>query len=233
MAYATVYLIPCPLTATATHTIPLYVVNAIKQCTVFFVENERTARRYLKNIYNQINIDSLTWYTIHKAEMEVANAFTKHLKNGEAIAIISEAGCPAVADPGNILVALAHLHNATVKPLVGPSSILLALMASGFNGQLFTFNGYLPIDEGERQKKILQLEQLVLTQNNTQLFIETPYRNNQILQSIIKYCKPTTLLCVAQNLTDVTETITTKPLSWYKQHLPNLHKQLVLFIIGK
>ena len=153
-----VYLIPCVLEESATQTIPPYIIDAVKDCQVIFAENERTARRFLKSICKEIVIDAYEWHTIHKAETEMLNTFKQKIKEEKNIAIISEAGCPGIADPGQILIAAAQEMNATIKPLVGPSSILLALMASGMNGQQFEFVGYLPIDNLERHKAISLLE---------------------------------------------------------------------------
>ena len=159
MTKSTVYLIPSVLAETAIHTIPPYIIDAVKNCQVIFAENERTARRFLKSICREIVIDQYEWFTVHKNENEQINIFKEKISAGKNIAIISEAGCPGVADPGQVLIAAAQSMNVVVKPLVGPSSILLALMASGMNGQSFEFAGYLPIDNGERVQKIKELEQ--------------------------------------------------------------------------
>ncbi len=226
-----VYLIPAPLEESHLHTIPPYVLDAIKSCAVFFVENERTARRYLKKLDQSIVIDHYEWFTIHKAEASVKQQFLLKLKEGKTIGLISEAGCPGVADPGQILIEAAHQHKAVIKPLVGPSSILLALMASGMNGQQFSFTGYLPIDEQQRKRKLQQLEETSARFNSTQLFIETPYRNNQLMETILKVCKPQTRLCVAANLTSDTEWIQTRTISEWKNEVPDLHKKPVLFCL--
>src|SRR5436190_5983877 len=199
-AMSTIYLIPTVLDEMATHTIPLYIVDAVKECQVIFAENERTARRFLKSICKEIVIDNYEWFTIHKAETELIHTFKQKITAGKNIAIISEAGCPGIADPGQILIAAAQQMNATVKPLVGPSSILLALMASGMNGQQFEFVGYLPIDNLERNRAITALEATSQKKNSTQIFIETPYRNNQLLETLLKTCKPSTKLCIAAAL---------------------------------
>ncbi|TWI81235.1 16S rRNA (cytidine1402-2'-O)-methyltransferase [Lacibacter cauensis] len=228
---ATVFLIPAPLEDESLEAIPAYVLDAIKQCTVLFAENERTARRYLKKLDKAIVIDEYEWYTIHKAEQEVKQAFINQIKAGKNIGIISEAGCPGIADPGQVLIEAAHQHGATIKPLAGPSSILLALMGSGMNGQQFAFVGYLPIDEQQRKKKLLQLEEYSAKQQSTQVFIETPYRNNQLLETILKTCKPTTRICVAANLTAANESIVTKTVADWKKEKPELHKQPVIFCL--
>jgi 16S rRNA (cytidine1402-2'-O)-methyltransferase len=229
--FSTVYLIPSLLHENATHTIPACVLKAIAECKVFFVENERSARRYLKSICKEIVIDDYKWFTIHKAEKEVTFEFEKILKEGTVVGIISEAGCPGVADPGQALIASAHNLGVTVVPLVGPSSILLALMASGLNGQHFQFVGYLPIDHAERIKALRQLEEDSRRKNSTQLFIETPYRNNQLLETILKVCQPSTLLCIAADLTSPTEWIRTKRISDWKKQVPALHKKPVVFLM--
>ena len=228
---STVYLIPAPLEDVSMQAIPAYVLDAVKQCTVFFVENERTARRYLKKLDKAIVIDEFEWFTIHKAETQVKNQFIQKLKANKTIGIISEAGCPGIADPGQILIEAAHQQGAIVKPLVGPSSILLAVMASGMNGQQFSFVGYLPIEEPQRRRKLNQLEDLSAKFQSTQIFIETPYRNNQLLETILKSCKPQTRICIASNLTAANEMIQTKTVAEWKTKIPDLHKQQVIFCL--
>ena len=159
--------------------------------------------------------------------------FIQLLKSGKTIGIVSEAGCAGIADPGQILVGAAQKIGAMVKPYMGPSSILLSLMASGFNGQGFTFNGYLPIDATERKKKIQQLEQIVTSNGIAQLFIETPYRNNQLLEALIQSCNPTTQLCIGVDITGPTESIKTATIQYWKNNKPELHKKLAIFILGK
>ena len=226
-----IYLIPTVLHENANNTIPSYVVDAVKQCKAFFVENERSARRYLKSIWKEIVIDDYKWVTIHKAEPQVKNEFMQLLKLHTNIGIISEAGCPGVADPGQILVSVAQSHGAVVVPLVGPSSILLALMASGLNGQQFQFVGYLPIDNAEKQKTIKNLEAESLKKNCTQIFIETPYRNNQLLETIVKTCAPQTQLCIAADITSEKEFIKTKAIGEWKKSVPDLHKKPTVFLL--
>lgn len=213
--------------------IPTYVLEAVKDCQVFFVENERTARRYLKSLWREMVIDDYRWYAIGKAEADVLQAFRNEMKQATAIGIISEAGCPGVADPGQLLVAEAQQAGATVRPLVGPSSILLALMASGLNGQQFAFHGYLPIDAAERRRRLQQLDEAVQKRQQTQLFIETPYRNDQLLKDILQVCAPGTRLCVAADITAPSEMIVTKTIkAWQQGPLPALHKRPVMFLIG-
>lgn len=229
-----VFLVPTVLAEDAEQTVPAYVLDAVKQCGVFFVENERTTRRWLKKIWREMVIDAYEWVVIHKAEEEVSTRFRDALKAGKNIGIISEAGCPGIADPGQILVAEAQAMGVAVVPLVGPSSILLALMASGMNGQQFRFRGYLPIESASRIKMLRQLELEAVKESCTQLFIETPYRNNQLLKDILAICQGSTKLCVAADITAANEYIVTKTISdWKKQPLPELHKRPAIFLIGK
>lgn len=227
----TVYLIPSFLHEQAPHTIPPYVLDCIKECSVFFVENERSARRYLKKLWPQMNIDSYRWFTIHKAEESVLEAFSGLLKEGLTLGIISEAGCPGVADPGQLLVERAQKLGGCVKPLVGPSSILLALMASGMNGQQFRFRGYLPIDAAERKTAIREMENESEKSQCTQIFIETPYRNNQLLKQLTDAGRPGTRLCMAIDVTAPTEQITTKTLAEWRKNPPDINKRLAIFLL--
>jgi 16S rRNA (cytidine1402-2'-O)-methyltransferase len=231
MATGKVYLIPSFLYDDAVETIPAYVVEGVKDCEVFFVENERSARRYLKKIWREMVIDDYQWFTIHKAEAEVQQQFSAILKQGKNIGIISEAGCPGVADPGQLLVDIAQKMNAVVKPFVGPSSILLALMASGMNGQCFQFHGYLPIDNLARKKAIKELEADSVKRNCTQIFIETPYRNNQMLTELLQSCREETRICVAIDITSPTESIKTKSVREWKKDKPDIHKKLAIFLL--
>lgn len=231
MMTGNVFLIPTFLYENAVETIPFYVVEAVKKCNVFFVENERTARRYLKLLWPQMVIDNYEWSTIHKAEAEVLQSFTKLLKEGKNIGIISEAGCPGVADPGQLLVNAAQKAGATVKPLVGPSSILLALMASGMNGQQFQFVGYLPIENLARKNAIKELENESAKKNCTQIFIETPYRNNQLIKEILSVCKVETQLCIAADITAPSEIIRTKTIEMWRKAVPEMHKKQVIFLL--
>jgi 16S rRNA (cytidine1402-2'-O)-methyltransferase len=226
-----VYLIPSFLSENAIETIPEYVITAVKNCTVIFAENERTARRFLKSMDKEIVIDNFEWHAIHKAEEEQINIFKEKIKAGKNIAIISEAGCPGIADPGQILIYEAQKMNAEIKPLVGPSSILLALMASGFNGQHFCFSGYLPIDNAERVKKIKQIEKESLKGKCTQIFIETPYRNNKMIETLLQNCHASTRLCIAAELTSVNEFIKTKSIEEWKKEKIDLHKKPVIFLL--
>lgn len=226
-----VYLIPSNLDQENFQVIPAYVLDAIKDCQAFFVENERSARRFMKQLWKEMIIENYEWQSIHKAEGESREVFKRLLQRGMHIGILSEAGCPGIADPGQLLVSTAHEMGAVVKPLVGPSSILLALMGSGMNGQQFRFNGYLPIDHMQRIKAIKQLEEISIKHKCTQLFIETPYRNNQLLETIINSCLPSTRLCIAVNITGKQENIQTKTIGEWKKNLPDIHKLPTIFLI--
>jgi 16S rRNA (cytidine1402-2'-O)-methyltransferase len=227
----TVYLIPTVLAEGATHSLPAYIVTAVGECSVFFVENERTARRYLKSLRREIVIDGYEWFNMKEVTDDVAAAFRQRIKEGKTIGVISEAGCPGVADPGQQLVHIAQEMKAIVRPLVGPNSILLALMASGMNGQQFQFTGYLPIDAAERAKAIKSLETESKQKNCTQIFIETPYRNNQLLETLVKTCHPQTRVCVATDLTAPTESIQTRTAAQWKNDVPQLHKRPAIFLL--
>ena len=228
---STVYLVPCVLDEAATQTIPLYIIDAIKNCSVIFAENERTARRFLKSICREIVIDDYKWFTIHKAEEELITTFKQNIKEEKNIAIISEAGCPGIADPGQILIAAAQQMDANIKPLVGPSAVLLALMASGMNGQQFEFVGYLPIDNTEKIKRIKEIEASSEKNNSTKIFIETPYRNNQLIETILKTCKPSTKFCIASELTSANEYIKTKRIAEWQKEKTDFHKKPVIFLL--
>lgn len=232
MTLGKVYLLPMLLHEEGFDSMPTDVLTWIQQCDAFFVENEKTARRYFKKLWKEMVIDDYTWYAIHKVENEQIHAFTQLLNQGKNIGILSEAGCAGIADPGQILVAAAQELGAIVKPYTGPSSLLLALMGSGMNGQNFHFHGYLPIDALEKKKKIQALEADIKQTGVTQLFIETPYRNNQLFEAIIQNCHPGTKLCVAMELTGPNEWIKTQSVANWKNSKPELHKKLVVFLLG-
>lgn len=227
-----VYLIPSLLDDEAVETIPAYIIDAVKDCHTFFVENERTTRRHLKKIWKEIVIDNYEWYVFDiPSKARVSDTFKTKLREGKNIGIISEAGCPGIADPGQELIAIAQAMNAEVKPLVGPNSIILALMASGMNGQHFKFAGYLPIDQHERSKVIKELEAESKKIRCTQIFIETPYRNNQLIESLLKNCKPSTKLCIAADLTGKNEWIRTKSIAEWKKEKVDIHKRPAIFLL--
>lgn len=229
------YLLPVTLGDTPVEKVlPSYNREIILQIRHFIVEDVRSARRFLKKVDRDINIDELTFYPLNKhTSPEAISGYLKPLQEGNSMGVISEAGCPAVADPGADVVAIAQRKNLKVVPLVGPSSIILSVMGSGFNGQSFAFHGYLPIEPGERQKRLKELEQRVYSEHQTQLFIETPYRNNKMLEDILKVCRPQTKLCVAANITCEGEYIKTKTVQEWKGHLPDLSKIPCIFLIYK
>lgn len=228
---ATIYLIPTVLHEGQTNCLPAYLLDAAKACTHFFVEQERTARRFLKLLWKEMVIDDYSWHNMQELTPDVRTAFLQALKGSKTIGIISEAGCPGVADPGQALVEIAQQQGAIVKPLVGPSSILLALMASGMNGQRFQFAGYLPIEPAARIQAIKTLESESRQKDCTQIFIETPYRNNQLLETLTKTCQPQTRICVAVDLTAPTESIVTLSAKDWKQKKPELHKRPAIFLL--
>jgi 16S rRNA (cytidine1402-2'-O)-methyltransferase len=232
-ALGKVLLLPMLLHEEGWEALPKDVAVWIQSCDAFFVENEKTTRRFFKKIWKEMVIDDYQWFPIHQVEAAQVDAFVQLLKSGKTIGIVSEAGCAGIADPGQILVGAAQKLGVIVKPYMGPSSILLSLMASGFNGQGFTFNGYLPIDAAERKKKIQQLEQIVNSNGIAQLFIETPYRNNQLLEAILQACHPNTQLCIGVDITGPNESIKTATLQYWKNNKPELHKRLAIFILGK
>ena len=198
--------------------IPAYNIEILKKIKYYIVENRRSAIRFLIKADNKIDIDALTFFELneHTPYDSVAH-YLDPLEAGESIGIISEAGCPAVADPGAIIVALAHKRNLKVIPLVGPSSIIMGLMSSGFSGQNFAFNGYLPPKPAERAAALRKLEQKIYKDNQTQIFIETPYRNKKMLETIMQTCRPETKLCIALGLTCESEFICTKNVSAWKK----------------
>ena len=229
------FLIPVTLGETVIdHVLPPHNREIISQISYFVVENIRSARRFLKKTNDTIDIDKLTFFELNKhTSSNSISDFLKPISEGYAVGVISEAGCPAIADPGADVVAIAQRKNIPVVPLVGPSSILMSLMASGFNGQSFAFHGYLPIDSNERISKLKLLEQRVYTENQTQLFIETPYRNQKLAEDILKTCKPSTKLCIAADITCEEEYIKTKTISEWKKQLPDLDKRPCIFLIYK
>ncbi|MEW4924186.1 SAM-dependent methyltransferase [Algibacter sp. 2305UL17-15] len=229
------YLIPTTLGDNAPlEVLPISVKKAIENINVYIVENEKTARRFIKKISPKKSQPSLELFLLNKftQAMELPE-FLEPCSKGTDIGLLSEAGCPGVADPGADVVKLAHDNDIQVVPLVGPSSILMAMMSSGLNGQSFSFNGYLPIDKGERKKEIKRLERLSFEQNQSQIFIETPYRNNKFLEDIFTTVAPETDICVACDITLPTEYIKTLPAKvWAKKNV-DLHKRPTIFIIHK
>lgn len=234
---AQLFLIPTSLGNTGLEKIlPNYNSEIIRQLKYFIVENIRTARRFLKRVDDAVDIDQLTFFELNKhTDIAAIAAFLAPLKNRNNIGIISEAGCPAIADPGADVVALAQEQGFRVVPLVGPSSILLSLMASGFNGQSFTFYGYLPVQQNDKIKVLKRLEKRIYSEHQTQIFIETPYRNMKMLDDILANCEGNTKLCIATDITLPTEYIKTKQVAAWKKlkQKPNLHKRPTVFLLYK
>ena len=229
-----IYIIPTPISGTdPKFVLPEMVIRTVQNLDTFFVENIRTARRFLSSAGVR-NIQDLKFEIVDK---NTEPKFLEHLilivKNGKDVGVMSEAGCPGIADPGSGITSLAHKHGIKVIPLSGPSSIFLALMASGFNGQNFQFHGYLPIDKEARRKSIDNLERMVYSKNQTQIFMETPYRNNKILDALLKTLRPDTLLCIAVDITSDNEAIYTKAVSEWKKQVPDLHKKPAIFLVYK
>jgi len=233
MPYGTLYLIPVPLAENAAaKSFTPYLVDTINSIKEYIVENEKTARRFLKEAGLTTPQSELTIHDYGKYNRESGTAeFFKGLQAGNDVGLMSEAGCPGIADPGADIVEKAHRMGIKVVPLVGPSSILLALMASGFNGQSFTFHGYLPIDKVERARSIKELEAAAIKNNQTQLFIETPFRNNPMLEEILRSCNPKTRLCIACDLTSATELVQTKTIAEWQKKVPELHKRPTIFLL--
>jgi 16S rRNA (cytidine1402-2'-O)-methyltransferase len=215
-------------------TIPEGVKSGIRHIRLFMVEDLRNARRFLKSLDRDFPIDDLTFFEQHKhASPEDIPAFLDRVEQGSDGALLSEAGLPGVADPGAAVVSLAHERGIRVVPFTGPSSILLSLMASGMNGQYFSFHGYLSVKRPERIKKIRELEQDVIRKGETQVFIEAPYRNDALLADILETVHPSTRICVAADLTMDTEFILTLPAGDWKKKKPALHKRPAIFLIGR
>jgi 16S rRNA (cytidine1402-2'-O)-methyltransferase len=230
------YLIPSLLGETAAEQVlPSYNHDIVVGIKYFIVENVRSARRFLKKVDKDIDIDTLTFYELseHTDTAQIGD-YLDPLTQGKPMGVISEAGCPAVADPGAAVVAIAQKQNLRVIPLVGPSSIIMAVMGSGFNGQSFAFNGYLPVKPAERAQKLKQLESRAYKENQTQLFIETPYRNAKMIETILSALRPETKLCIAAGITCPEEYIHTKTIAqWKKEKMPELAKVPAIFLLYK
>jgi 16S rRNA (cytidine1402-2'-O)-methyltransferase len=229
------YLVPNTLGNPDTSmTIPGGIAKLVNSIEVYIVEDLRNARRYLKNLNRETNIDRLTFYELNQhTPVEEIPSFLEPADLGKDIAVLSEAGVPGVADPGAAVVRIAHEKGIRVIPLTGPSSILLSLMASGLNGQAFCFHGYLPVKRPDRIRKIREIEQVALRSGETQLFIEAPYRNDAMLSDILENCRPSTLLCIAADITLESEFIFTRSMAAWKNKKPALHKRPVIFLLGK
>ena len=228
------YLIPVPLGNTPLERVlPAYNREVVLSLRHFIVENVRSARRFLKKMEPSIVIDKLSFEVLneHTTAQEVSGLL-EVMSSGESVGLMSEAGCPAVADPGADIVAIAQRKGYRVVPLVGPSSILLALMASGFNGQKFAFHGYLPVEAHRRAERIRALEARIYTEQETQIFIETPYRNEKLIDDLVRVCNPSTQLCVAVNITCSDEWIQSRPIkNWSKRPIP-LQKKPAIFLLA-
>ncbi|MEL6812781.1 MAG: SAM-dependent methyltransferase [Bacteroidota bacterium] len=229
------YLIPCTLGETPPlEVLPLLVKKAVEHIDHYVVEHEKNARRFIKSIVPRKSQPDLHFSIINKfTDSSEIPAMLNPCLEGLDVGVISDAGCPGIADPGAAVVMAAHSKGIKVVPLVGPSSILLAMMASGFNGQNFAFNGYLPIDKKDRRSEIKRLERLSAEQEQSQLFIETPYRNNQMLESLMNVLQPQTQVCVACDITLPTEYIKTQSVEAWKRTKVDLNKRPTLFIIQK
>lgn len=229
------YLVPATLGSPDTRlTIPSGMADLVRDIQVYIVENERSARRYLKLLDREIDIDRLTFFELNEhTPTEEVPSFLGPAEKGQDTAIISEAGMPGVADPGAAVVRMAHEKGISVIPLTGPSSVLLGLMASGFNGQQFTFHGYLPIQQSQRVRKIREMEKEMQRTGATQIFIEAPYRNDKLMADLLLHCHPATLLCIAADITMETEMIRSQPISRWKKNKPSLHKRPAIFLLGR
>lgn len=233
MIEAALYLFPSGLSAApAPDYLPQLNIELLRQVRFFVVENLRTARRFLKSVDRNIDIDSLTFTELSEhTPAQAIGPMLEPLMRGEAVGVISEAGCPAVADPGADLVGEAQRRGLKVVPLVGPSSIILALMGSGFNGQSFAFEGYLPIDEAARSKRLHRMQQRIVKERQTQIFIETPYRNNKLLAELCRQLPGEMLLCVASDITGPQQSIRTLPLSRWAREDCDYNKKPTIFLL--
>lgn len=230
------YLIPVTLGSTEINQVlPSYNHDVIMGIRHFIVENIRSARRFLRQVDREFPIDDSQFYEMGKhADERLFNQYLQALRDGKPMGVISEAGCPAVADPGADVVAIAQRQKLRVIPLVGPSSMIMAVMASGLNGQSFAFNGYLPVDPQDRAKKLKTLETRAWNEHQTQLFIETPYRNLKMFQALVQTLRPQTRMCIAAGITTVDEYIHTHTIAeWKKTELPDLSKVPAIFLINK
>lgn len=228
---AKLFLVPIPIAEGGLHTLSEEIKTVTAGLQYYFVENARTARRFIKSLHPAMVIENLQFSEIDKHSGVDMNTFTNWVKKGYDIGVMSEAGCPGIADPGSVLVKKAHQLNVEVVPLTGPNSIVLALMASGLNGQSFCFHGYLPLKDPARSNKIKELEELSAKEKQTQIFIETPYRIHVLLDELLKKCKNNTLLCVAENITAPNAFIKTRTIYDWRQNKPKLGKEPAVFLL--
>ena len=228
------YLIPTPLAENSLDKlVTVELKNTISNIDHFLVENVRTIRRFISSLKLNIEIEKLSFYVLDKnTRTKDVESLCAPLNRGVDMGVLSEAGCPGIADPGNLAVAFAHQHSIKVIPLIGPSSIFMALMASGLNGQNFAFHGYLPIDKQQRIQRIRELEKEVKKHNQAQIFMETPYRNQHVLSDLLHVCRPYTRLCIARNITGTDEMIATKSIEQWKKIKIELNKVPTIFLIG-
>lgn len=235
MEIGEIYLIPTTLgTGAELGFLPPYIIDLIADISYYFVENERSARRFLKKIGLKEELDDLIFFPLNsKEELENVNDYLAPIFEGKNIGVIPEVGCPGIADVGAYIVQLAHEKGIKVNPLIGPSCIMLALMASGFNGQKFSFNGYLPRNKKERIASLKKFERVFESTGQTQIFIETPFRNMHLLDDIVKNCSPNLRLCVATNITLPGEFIQSQTIRDWQVNLPNIHKKPSVFLFGK
>lgn len=230
----TLFLIPSYLSEDTPDVLTPQGMQVVHQLEEFIVENEKSARRFLKLIGSPFPQANFHFHVLNEhTNTADLSSFIRPLAEGKNVGLMSEAGCPGVADPGSEVVRLAHAAGIRVKPLIGPSSLLLALMASGLNGQSFVFHGYLPREGEQRKQKIRDIEKDANRKNQAQIFIETPYRNLALLQDLLTQCNPETRLCIACNLTSPNEFILTLPVSVWKNNVPDLNKKPCIFLIGK
>ncbi|HET8572628.1 MAG TPA: SAM-dependent methyltransferase [Edaphocola sp.] len=225
------YLVPVPLAPGTIHFLPSAVIEKAPQLKYYFVEQLRTARRFLKEMNRETDMDSIQFSEMNQHRPPNTALLRQWLEKGFEVGVMSEAGCPGVADPGSVLVALAHEMGARVVPFPGPNSMLMALMASGFNGQCYRFVGYLPVKQPDRNKAIKEMERSSAQRGETQIFMETPYRNNQLFQELLSQCKDQTLLGVAAGITSASEFIRTRSIRAWRDAPPDLHKRPVVFTL--
>jgi 16S rRNA (cytidine1402-2'-O)-methyltransferase len=232
---ARLYLIPNLLSDSAWQdSLPAGIAGIISELTFFIAEDIRNTRRFIKKVVPASDIASLCFFELNKhTSIDEKADMMVPLRNGNNTGLISEAGCPGVADPGADIVRMAHQQAHQVVPLIGPSSFLLALMASGLNGQNFAFSGYLPVKQAERMKTIRQLEKTAVSTGQTQIFMETPYRNNQMMADLLRTCHPATLLCVASDLTSGNEFVKTRSVGEWSKQIPDLDRHPAVFLLGR
>ena len=235
MIETALYLIPVPLSETPLDSVlPANNVAVVREIKHFIVENVRSARRFLKKCDREIDIDSLTFYELNRhTDRTKISEYLLPLEQGAAMGVISEAGCPAIADPGADVVAICQRKGLKVKPLVGPSSIIMGLMGSGFNGQSFAFRGYLPIDAQERQRKFKEMERRIMSADETQIFIETPYRNNKLLAEMVKSLPGQLRLCVASDITGEAERVKALTIKQWSAEKYDFDKIPTIFLLYK